>query len=179
MRTYFKYKPIKLNKDNSLNELTCSQVLDPIQQSYFYLPNRSQLNDPTEGVYINEVQQEISGFLRSLTAIGEINNLKCSIHEFLAQLEQSKNNSGIFSLSNTGEDELMWAYYANGHNGIAIEYNLDKLIRFLPTNTSKVIKVNYLDKLSTFNFQHLQGNPNSAIDQMLGSKSKTGHMKKR
>jgi len=172
MSNYFKYKPIRVNQDGSLDEVTCSQVIEPIVQSYFYLPNRTQLNDPTEGVYINEIYQEINGFLRGLTAFSEIADFKRSFYEFLGQLEQSRNNSGIFSLSKTAEDELMWAYYANGHFGVAIEYNLDKLTRFAPPNNSRVLEVNYLEKPNRLDIRMLQENPNSAIDQMLGSKSK-------
>lgn len=64
MSNYFKYKPIRLNQNGSLDEITCLQVIEPIVQSYFYLPNRIQLNDPTEGVYINEIHQEIHGFFK-------------------------------------------------------------------------------------------------------------------
>lgn len=172
MSHYFKYKPIRVNQDGSLNEVTCSQVIEPIVKSYFYLPNRTQLNDPTEGVYINEIHQEINGFLRGLTAFGEITDLRRSFYEFLRQLEQSRSNSGIFSLSKTAEDELMWAHYANGHLGIAIEYNLDKLVRFAPPNNSRILKVNYLEKPNILGIRILQENPNLAIEQILGSKSK-------
>lgn len=172
MSNYFKYKPIRVNQDGGLDEVTYSQVIEPIVQSYFYLPNRTQLNDPTEGVYINEIYQEINGFLRGLTAFGEIADFRRSFYEFLGQLEQSRNNSGIFSLSKTAEDELMWAYYANGHLGIAIEYNLDKLTRFAPPNNSRVLEVNYLEKPNRLGIRILQEDPNSVIDQMLGSKSK-------
>lgn len=172
MSNYFKYKPIRLNQNGSLDEITCLQVIEPIVQSYFYLPNRIQLNDPTEGVYINEIHQEIHGFLRGLTAFGEITDLRDSFYALLQQLENSRNNSGIFSLSKTAEDELMWAYYANGHLGIAIEYNLDKLIRFAPPNNARVLEVNYLEQPNTVDIRMLQENSNSAIDKMLGTKSK-------
>jgi len=66
----------------------------------------------------------------------------------------------------------LWAYYANGHLGIAIEYNLDKLTRFSPPNNSRIIEVTYPEKPNTFDMKMLQANPNSAIDQILGSKSK-------
>jgi hypothetical protein len=172
MNNYFKYKPIRVNQDGSLDEVTCSQVIEPIVQSYFYLPNRAQLNDPTEGVYINEIHQEINDFLRGVTAFGEISDFKRSIYDLLGQLEWSRNNSGIFSLSKTAEDELMWAYYANGQLGIAIEYSLDKLTRFSPPNNLRTIEVTYPEKPNTFDMKMLLRNPNSAINQILGSKSK-------
>jgi hypothetical protein len=172
MRNYFKYKPLKFTQDGSLDEITYSQVIEPIAESYFYLPNRTQLNDPTEGVYINEIHQEINGFLTGLTSFGETADLRRSFYDFLAQLERSRNNSGIFSLSKTAEDELLWAYYANGHSGIAIEYNLDKLKRFLPPNNSRIIEVNYLENPNVVDIQMLEQEPNAAIDKMLGSKSK-------
>ena len=35
---------------------------------------------------------------------------------------------GIYSLSRTPLDELMWAHYGNSHASFCIEYDLDRLI---------------------------------------------------
>jgi len=39
-----------------------------------------------------------------------------------------KSGIGIYSLSKTYKDELLWAHYANSHKGFCIEYDLDLLI---------------------------------------------------
>ena len=39
------------------------------------------------------------------------------------------NKMGIYSLSKTPLDELLWAHYANSHKGFCIEYDLDILLK--------------------------------------------------
>ena len=36
-------------------------------------------------------------------------------------------NVGVYSLSKSFDNELLWAYYASGHTGVAIEYDIDIL----------------------------------------------------
>jgi hypothetical protein len=170
MKTVFKYKPLHI-KDGNLSDTTLSQAIEPVVKSYFYLPNRTQLNDPCEGVYINKVEQGISGFINGLAAIGEANDLKRSFYELLKQIEVSKNNSGIFSLSQTPIDELMWAYYGNSHCGIVIEYNLELLTRFTYKANLTELNINYDKSLNVLDINNLSQNPSAAINQMLGKKS--------
>lgn len=64
-------------------------------------------------------------------------------------------SAGIYSLAKLKEDELfpenelMWAHYANSHQGFCIEYDLDKLTEGNYTkgfNISNVIRVEYADE---------------------------------
>jgi len=170
IKTFFKYKPLHI-KDGSLVDSTLLQVIEPVVKSYFYLPNRTQLNDPCEGLYINKIEQEIFSFINGVTAIGEANELKRSFYELLNQIEVSKNNSGIFSLSQTPTDELMWAYYANSHCGVVIEYNLEELTRFSYKANLQLFNINYHESPNVLDIKNLSQNPNAVISQMLGKKS--------
>lgn len=63
------------------------------------------MNDPMEGHYFHR-----SGNLSA---------------EFKSALKGEKNSYGICSLSEISGNDLMWAHYANGHDGIAIGVEID------------------------------------------------------
>ena len=44
---------------------------------------------------------------------------------------------GIYSLSKTFIDELLWAHYGNSHKGFCIEYDLDILLNSFKTEILK------------------------------------------
>lgn len=97
--------------------------LDGLKNNYLFVPHSSKLNDPTENLFdesplltfINQLEKyyhNISSDMKS-RAIDLCNRLR--------------KNIGIFSLSKTENDELLWAYYADSHSGFCIEYDLNKL----------------------------------------------------
>lgn len=169
--TYFKYKGLTLSDDGDLDARTLQQVIEPIAESYFYLPNREKLNDPNEGIFINQIQAGIDGFVEGLSALGEINDLKHAFYNLAKQISQSTDNSGVFSLSGNVTDELLWAHYAASHHGIAIEYDLAQLTRFCPKPLLSYFPVNYVESPPNLDFAHLQENSQQAIRSMLGHKS--------
>lgn len=168
---YFKYKALSLTVDGKLDNRSIKQVLEPIAESYFYLPTRIKLNDPNEGIFQNQIQTGITGFLQGLVGFGERTELSNALFDFARQIGQSTDNSGVFSLSNNVTDELMWAHYGANHFGVAIEYTLDQLTRFCGKQHLHCFKVNYVDKPLSLDMQHLQGNAENAVRAMLGHKS--------
>lgn len=171
MDTYFKYKALSLDNANMISEQAKDQVIGPIIDSYYYLPTRQRLNDPNEGIFKSLIKNEISTFLQGVTAIGERNELTQSLLQFESQIGQSSGNSGIFSLSHTSTDELMWAHYCASHCGIAIEYNLKQLTRFSSSEHLRCFKVNYSSRPPDLSLNEIQKNPREAIITMLGHKS--------
>lgn len=167
----FKYKALTLNNRGLIDERTKNQVIEPIAESYYYLPTRQTLNDPNEGMFNSLVESEIPSFLRGVAAIGERTELTKSLLQFDAQLTQSNDNSGVFSLSHTPTDELMWAHYCAAHLGIAIEYKLEQLIRFSSSEHLHCFKVNYSPNPPDLSLKQIQANPKEAIRTMLGHKS--------
>lgn len=169
--TYFKYKALSLGNEQKIDERTSEQVIGPIADSYFYLPTRQRLNDPNEGIFRSRIKNEVSLFLRGITAIGERNELTQSLFQFESALSLSADNSGVFSLSHTASDELMWAHYCASHCGIAIEYNLNQLTRFSASENLHCFKVNYSSQPPDLSLREIQHNPREAIKIMLGYKS--------
>ncbi|WP_249370579.1 DUF2971 domain-containing protein [Vibrio sp. 11-4(1)] len=93
-----------------------------------YAAPYTDMNDPMEGHYFQR-----SGRLSS---------------EFKSALKGEKRSYGIVSLSEIADNTLMWAHYANGHNGIAIGVEID-------SDTYDIRKIEY-DGLSqlTQSFSH-------------------------
>ncbi|MCX8129418.1 MAG: DUF2971 domain-containing protein [Clostridia bacterium] len=71
-------------------------------------------------------------------------DLKATISEFDKQL----NEVGIFSLSETCENQLMWSHYAEDAKGIAIGFSVEKNTKL--TDANHCVKVNYSDILPEF-----------------------------
>ncbi|MCU7843527.1 MAG: DUF2971 domain-containing protein [Candidatus Thiodiazotropha sp. (ex Monitilora ramsayi)] len=171
--SYFKYKPIYLDQNENLEERTIDHVLKPIVNSYYYLPTRKQLNDPTEGTFDNQIQKDIAGFLQGLIGIGERIEITRSIQDLARQIGRSTDNSGVFSLSRNAIDELMWAHYANSHCGLTIEYDISLLTRFSATQHLHRFDVRYRKEPPTLKLENIQKNIPEAIRAMLGNKSPT------
>ena len=91
-----------------------------------YAPTVQNLNDPAETIVndskIHEVFDliEKSGLPRN-KAEDNYNKI----------ITDARTKLGIFSLSKTVVNELLWAYYTNGHKGFCIEYDFEQLQRSL------------------------------------------------
>ncbi len=97
--------------------------LESLKQDYFYAPHPSKLNDPCENLFdIRNIEQA----LVELTNTSSVCTKGLS-DSFFALVAQIQEKVGIYSLSKTVLDELLWAYYADSHTGFCIEYELEKL----------------------------------------------------
>lgn len=99
--------------------------VDTLAQNQIYLPTVGELNDPTEGFYDD---WQIKSFVAQH---------KRESKQFIKAYRDIKNKFkevGIYSLSRNVDNELLWAYYATGHTGFAIEYDTDLLARSLNYN---------------------------------------------
>ncbi len=97
--------------------------LESLKSDYFYAPHPSQLNDPFEGrfdesLFYTRLDELEKNYRQSTSSIKEAADV------VFAKIRE---NVGIFSLSKTQIDELLWAYYADSHCGFCIEYDFEKL----------------------------------------------------
>lgn len=65
-----------------------------------------------------------------------------------AGFDQQLNEAGIFSLSETSENQLMWSHYAEDAKGIAIGFAVEPNTKLIDYN--HCVKVNYSDTLPAF-----------------------------
>lgn len=101
--------------------------LKSISENYFYAPNAEKLNDPCETLVLSERIQNQTKFIGKIFGSKSKDSL-LSLHTALDQFVSSKKDIGIYSLSKTYDDELLWAHYANNHQGFCIEYDFDTLM---------------------------------------------------
>ena len=94
-----------------------------LSRSKIYAPNKHLLNDPFEGIVISKIFDDyelIKPYLSPSNYEYRINLVK----KLLVQIGYL----GIYSLSKTWNNELLWVHYSNSHKGFCIEYELDDLL---------------------------------------------------
>lgn len=141
--------------------------VNTIVNNQVYLPTKDELNDPTEGFYNDE---EIIGLLETLKDYSS--EVKKQYRGLLDKFE----NIGVYSLSKNNDNELLWAYYASGHTGFVIEYDIDVLKESLNHNVYFQFvfdfDVDYVERIPQVDFSVLQGeDSNLMLKTFLGSKS--------
>ncbi len=81
---------------------------------------------------------------------------------------------GVYSLSRSATDELLWAYYADSHRGFCLEYELDELVSY-KLQGQGCTEVDYQDDVPTITLSDLVGIKNSheaLIRKLIGTKSR-------
>lgn len=135
--------------------------LESLQNNYLYAPHSTQLNDPSENLFSEkdvhkafELFENVFGL--STTGIKE---------EFDRLCVKVRKEVGIYSLSHTQKDELLWAYYADSHTGFCVEYDLDKLYELKPI--SAAFDINYSEQRPELNFDHIIKNHEKSVEEFL------------
>ena len=92
---------------------------------------------------VEEVYNTIREFIRRKTG-GELSDPRAIFSNFDKQLNQV----GIFSLSETAENQLMWAHYGEESKGIAIGFEVEANSKL--ASSKYCLQVNYSDVLPAF-----------------------------
>ncbi|PBJ11517.1 DUF2971 domain-containing protein [Flavobacterium sp. ACN6] len=114
------------------DEKTFERDLSSIINNYFWGSSFDELNDPCENVVVSDK------FLKQTKAISSFfskkrNDAFVNLHTAFNNLLAFNKRIGIYALSKTYLDELLWAHYANSHKGFCIEYDSDLLISSFKT----------------------------------------------
>ena len=118
-----------------------------------YLPTKDGLNDPTEGVYGDDA-------LRMFFKV--FSKYSHNVEEQYNKFTDKFRNVGVYSLSKSFDNELLWAYYASGHTGFAIEYDIDILEQSLNYNA-------YAQQLYKFDVEYWNDVPQIDISTIRGN----------
>lgn len=151
----YKYRNI-IDFERDFNSLLNNQI---------YAPPFINLNDPFEGMYNEEITL-------LATFLGKTFKVDTSgVFESFEEIKNYKSKLGIYSLSTTYSEELMWAHYANSHKGFCIEYQIDKLKdKYLAPEMVNELKVNYEPKPQTFSYLDLK-EKNRTLEKLFATKS--------
>jgi len=94
------------------------------------------------------------------------------VEKGITDLINFKDKVGIYSLSKTFKDELIWAYYAEGHKGYCIENDLE-LLKSKYFQIVKEILVDYKEKIPVLNDEDLKNKFEFFSQKLFGTKSKS------
>lgn len=165
----YKYRSGNCSYDEKGNSLFYRDV-ETLVKNQIYAPTVSELNDPNE----NNVDDKILlDFMYSRSN---------DVYSDWIELKEKLSKMGIYSLSSSHDNELLWSYYSSGHKGFVIEYDLDYFISSFTYSDLETmcyfIDVKYLTELPKIRSpRHLRKlvNPeyanSSCIKLYLGNKS--------
>lgn len=122
------YKYRQINSDN----------LESLENDYFWASSIENLNDIQEGVFETSILEQQIQLLSNIEKNSSV-DIRESLNKFLDYMKQC----GVFSLSKTHTNEVLWSHYADSHQGFCIEYDLNKLMR-LNTNSYEICDVDYV-----------------------------------
>lgn len=133
------------------------------KDSFFWL-NEKQANEFISKLKKKKSQEElylaIRAFIKRQTG-SEISDPRDIFLGFDKQLSEV----GIFSLSETAENQLMWAHYADESRGIAIGFDVENNSKL--SNPHHCLKVNYSDTLPEFSGAGLIAETSIKFDNFL------------
>lgn len=120
--------------------------LEGLENNYLFVPHPFDLNDPTENLFD---ESRLLNFINQLEKNHPTikSKMKSHISDSCSKLRE---DIGIFSLSKTESDELLWAYYADSHSGFCIEYDLDRLQELNKNNVRAIFDVIYQKEIPYF-----------------------------
>jgi len=121
-------------------------VFDILFNKQLFCAEWSSLNDPMEGVFAFNSAGHDDGY----------------VDRVLGKIQDAKRPLRVCSLSKTFNNHLLWAHYANGFTGVAIEFDID------PTEF-EIVDIEYR---GVFAYVDIEGNPNSNMvaREVLSSK---------
>lgn len=161
-------------KYRSGDKATFERDLFSLVENYFWASTRFELNDPCEGLFSQDM---LDTQLNLIEKLFTKNNPKAAeafigVRKSLSEIIAFSGKSGIYSLSTTATDELLWAHYGNAHKGFCIEYDMDQLIDFTKIENHKV-PVLYSSRPPKLDVSDISNiNLDRMLQKLLGTKSK-------
>jgi len=150
---------------------------DFIESSKFWSSRIEDLNDPSEAfIDLKELGQVSNLYLRFFKPFRK--NKKELVQDLVDAIQNAiniKKEGGVYCLSKTVSNELMWAHYASGHKGYCLEYDSSNLRVINPNDIgfslhSKLIDIKYSDKIQSLKIDSAR-DANSIAETIFSNKS--------
>lgn len=167
----YKYRSGRGPKDCNGNDIF-KRDIKLLSQDSIYIPTVEQLNDPSEALFDDRIFNMQIGLFESFVSRDALNRVKLALNDLYKKIR----SSGIYSLSKDVLNELMWAYYANGHNGYAIMFDTDVLAKSFENvkyGGLYEFDVSYSSKLPRFDIGKIDKNIEDVLTIFVGNKSKS------
>jgi Protein of unknown function (DUF2971) len=161
----YKYRDGNINKFEGEEISNIERDLISIEKNYFWASNREQLNDPCEGMVTKDNFERQSGCLGLFINKNSKKSLK-NVDSVLVDTISFREKLGVYSLSQTFNDEILWAHYGNSHKGFCIEYDLDILLE----DYKHYFSVTYSEKPADIGISDVANN-SQIFKKIVGHKS--------
>ncbi|MFB9077781.1 DUF2971 domain-containing protein [Flavobacterium procerum] len=148
--------------------------LESLEKNCFWSSSLRNLNDPQENMVSTDKFVKQSKIFDNLFS-GKVNSNLSMVNQCLDDLLSHNERVGIYSLSTSFKDKLLWAHYANSHKGFCIEYDLDKLVDSYIYESKSHFPVLYNEKpteLELGNISETSARDNSLLQKIFACKSK-------
>ena len=158
----FKYRGANFERD-----------LESLEKNSYWSPKFDDLNDPCETLINTDpfkTQSKIFAKLFSKEKSEQFLEVEKALHNLF---EVKKKGIGIYSLSKTFKDELLWAHYADSHKGFCIEYDLELLANSYKSFETFSFPVIYNKKPPEYGIRDINNTKtNQIVQKLAGYKSK-------
>lgn len=167
----YKYRSGRGPKDCDGNDIF-ERDIKLLSQDSIYIPTVEQLNDPSEALFDDSIFKMQMSLFKPFVTSDAFDRVKLALDDLYKKVR----SSGIYSLSKDPLNELMWAYYANGHNGYAIMFDTDVLAKSFENvkyGGMYEFDVSYSSKLPRFDISKIDKNIGDVLTVFVGNKSKS------
>ena len=135
----YRYRPLGIRRSANgvvrADPTIIDRELEALEEHYVFCPSYPEMNDPMEGMYAatSRVQE------------------RSDYQDFVEDVQNEKLGLGIASFSETWDNELMWAHYADGFRGICVAYSVAKLLDGLGDPEASLTRIAYGDRPYSLN----------------------------
>ncbi len=119
--------------------------LEALENNQYWAASIEQLNDPCEAITDTKKIKKLLNYIGQKVGAKTSDDFKL-INDNTDDVLSLENKMGIYSLSKTPLDELLWVHYANSHEGFCIEYDLNTLLKNDGENHVHSFPVSYSKK---------------------------------
>lgn len=141
--------------------------LESLENNLYYASSSLDLNDPCETITNSEKFINQSKSFSRFLGIKSKESLKVVDETYRNVLSFDK-KMGIYSLSQTYIDELLWAHYGNSHKGFCIEYDLDLLLKSYKSEKKFSFPITYNNKPPVIGLLDVATSKNDGIIKKMG-----------
>lgn len=124
----YKYRGINNDPcDNNSNKIF-ERDLRTLEKNQFWASDIVSLNDPCEAITDTVKIKNFLNYIGKKVGMKSQEDFKM-VEENTDKVLSLDQKMGIYSLSKTPLDELLWTHYSNSHKGFCLEYDLDILLQ--------------------------------------------------
>lgn len=146
--------------------------LNSLLENYFWASDFSNLNDPWEAITDTKRIKSLLNWIGRKVGVKAEDDFQL-INDNTDKVLSLDSTMGIYSLSKTPVDELLWSHYANSHKGFCIEYDLDILLNNGMENLVLSFPVIYSKKPPSIGcWEIIRSDQNNTIKKFAFYKSK-------